>query len=220
MTDLEQLAKQLVDAEAEAARTAGDADADLLAANLEERLRDLDGRELLGEISAKDAGRARGNLHAERDSRVDASKRARRAADYVRDRLEAAAESAAEELLAEPTKDWQVAENARQKAAEVLAERERDVAEAQAKLAQADEAAEDIRCKFIASAASARADRENRKRSQIQWAIRQQSTLALEQIDEPFREEARAEMDRLAAESREIRAQREAEREFPRIESA
>ncbi|MEP6977832.1 MAG: hypothetical protein ABI948_07230 [Thermoleophilia bacterium] len=219
MSDVEQLAAQLAEAEAERARTAAGADEVLLTANLEERLRELDGREALGELSAEDAARARGDLQAERDARVDAAQRARRAADYVRARLEEAAESTAKAMLAEPTADWQVAADARQKAAEILAEREHDVTEAKAKLDQAETAADEVRCQFIASARTERAERESRHASLMQWFIRQQNPLALQQLPVEMREEARAEMERLSAESREIRAQREADREFDRLES-
>lgn len=220
MTNVEQLAKQLVEAEAEAARTAADADANLLAANLQDRLRELDGREALGELTAKDAARARGNLQAEADARVDAAKRARRAADYVQDRLVEAAEAAAAALRSKPLAGYEAAAEQRDAAAAILAEREQAVAEAEAKLAAADAEAEDLRVKYVPAAAAARADRENRRKSQIQWAIRQQNPLALGMIDEPFREEAREQMEKLAAESRARRAEYEEARGWARLEPA
>lgn len=216
MTDIvEQLAAQLAEAEKERDRTAVDADADM-----EERLRELDGREALGELSADDAARARGDLQAERDARVDAAGRARRACDYVRDRLEEAAESAAKALLAEPTKDWQAASDARQKAAAVLAERERDVVEAEAKLAQADTAAEDLLATYIESAASARAESENHRKSLVEWAVRNGSRLAVQQLPDAYQDEALAAIEAKTAEAKALYAERDAEREFPRLESA
>ncbi|MEP6813524.1 MAG: hypothetical protein ABI990_11085 [Actinomycetota bacterium] len=217
MSDVEALAAQLAEAEQERDRAAAEAEA--FAETIEEKLREIDGGHALNEISEKHADKARGDVLAERDSLQDNADRARRAADYVRTRLEEAAEAAAEALRAEPVADYQVAEQARQKAAAVLAERERDVAEAEAKLDQAYTAAEDLRCDYIASARSERAARESRKQELILWAVRSQNPLSLEQLPEEIRAEARAEIDRLAAESRERREAYEAAQGWEQLEA-
>lgn len=170
----EALARQLAEAEVERDRTA--AEAESFAATLEERLRELDGGEALGEIAGDAAARLRGDLLAERDAKTAEADRAGRAADYIQHRLHGAAEAAATALKAQPISLFRAAEAERQAAAAILAARERDVAEARARFAEADAAGEAIRERYILSARDAKERRAREHAERIRWGLSQPDT--------------------------------------------
>jgi len=212
----ETLATKLAELEPERARSAAESEA--FTATIEDRLREIDGAEALGEITAEQAAKDRGDVFAEKDSIVARAESARRAVEHIQARVIEAADAEAEALKIEPLAEYRAAIAARDAAAAVLAEREEDVALKRANCDAAEEAARAVLVRYDPKERERDREERSRRKTAVEWAVRQVGSAGLLQLPESYRDEARQLIAQRDAEAREATRAAEAAREFPRAE--